>query len=149
MKGIKWGPVFLAGFVGGLAFMFIETVLEGFFWIAFRFSENQHFEGLFPHYSPSGTRVILVNFAILFAEMILIMFVYALIRPGFKTKTGAALCAAAIYWTAASLIFANHVNLGIFPLSALWPGLLFNIVELPLSVLIASNVIKDESRAVV
>jgi hypothetical protein len=146
MKKLKWGQIMLAGFVAGLAFMFIETIYEGMLWLVFRISENRQFQALFPHYDPSGTRFILVNFAILFAEMILIMFLYALIRPRFKTKPGAVLCASGIYWTAVYLIFANHVNLGVLPLSVLWPGIVNNIVELPLSVLIASSMIKDNPQ---
>lgn len=145
MKKLEWGQIFLAGFVAGLVYMFIEIICEGFLLIVFRFKENMQIKALFPHYDPSGTRFILVNFAILFAEMLLVMFLYALIRPRFKTRAGAALCSAGIYWLVVYLIIANHVNLGVFPLSSLWPGIILSIVELPITVLIASRVIRDEA----
>lgn len=144
MKELGWGQILLAGVTAGLAFMFIETTYEGLLWLIFRISENRRFQVIVPQFNPAGTRFILVNFAILFAEMILVMFLYALIRPRFKTKPGAVLCAAGLYWTVSCLIFINYVNLNSFPLSVLWPGFVNRIVELPVSVLIASSLIKDD-----
>ena len=122
--------------------MFIESLYEGLLRILLRVCENEQLPKLYPNYRPSGIIFNLINFAILFAEMGLIMFLYAMIRPRFKTRAGTVFCASGIFWFAAHLNFANNLNLGVFPLQVFWPEILIGVVELPLSALAASRIIK-------
>lgn len=142
MKRINIGRVILAGLVAGLAFIFVEIVLEGFVWLIFGINENKMLKEAFD-ISPRGVLFHILNLAIFFAECILIMGIYAAIRPRFRLPATAAITASLIFWFFALLILANQINLGVFPLKLVLISLGFNLIELPVAILVGSNVYKE------
>ena len=141
MKKINIGRVILAGLVAGLAFLFVEIVIEGFFYVLFGISESEMYQEAFDIASKKIPFHIL-NIAILFVICFLIMWVYAAIRPRFTNNVKAAIASSMLFWGFAFLFIVNHINLGLFPLGT-FVGLGFNLIELPAAVLAGSAVYKE------
>ncbi len=144
MEKINIKRLFLSGFVAGLVFMFVEMILEGFFYLVFGVSESKMYQDAFDAVSKKILFNIL-NIGILFAICILIMWVYAAIRPRFQTRIKAAFAASSVFWGFAVLFVLNHINLGLFPAGALL-GMGYNLVELPAAALAGSWVYNGKSR---
>lgn len=141
MKKINIGRVVLAGSVAALAFLFVEIVVEGFFRIFFNIDESEMYLEAF-NIVHSSILFHILNIAILFVICILIMWVYAAIRPRFKTNGKAALAASMIFWGFAFLFIVNHINLGLFPLGT-FVGLGFNLIEIPAATLVGSLLYRE------
>jgi hypothetical protein len=141
MKKINFGRLILAGLVAGLAFIFVEIIVEGSMYFVFRISEAKIFQEAF-EMRCSGVLFHILNLGILFAICILIMWVYAVLRPRFSSRGTTAIVASLIFWLFAFLFVANHVNLGIIPPMS-FISLAFNLIELPVAVIVGSNIYRE------
>lgn len=142
MKKINFGRVILAGFAAGLTFLFVEIILEGSVRLIFGICESKMFQEAF-NIAPSGILFHILNIGIFFMICILIMWVYAAIRPRFSSNAKAAIVTSLIFWLFAFLFTANHINLGIFPLDLYFLNMGFNLIELPVAILVGSYLYKE------
>ena len=145
MKKINFGRVILAGLVAALVFFFVEIVLEGFVYLIFGVCEAEIFKE-FLGYIPTGTLYYILNLVIFFSICILIMWVYAAIRPRFTSHAKAAIVTSLVFWLVVFLFIANFVNIGIFPLKAALLNLAFNFIEIPIGILVGSLLYKDKEK---
>jgi len=141
MKKINSGRLVLAGLVASFAFIFVEIIVEGSMHFLFRISEAKFYLEAF-EMRKSGVLFHILNLGILFAICILIMWVYAAIRPRFGSHGKTAIVASLIFWLFAFLFTANHVNLGIFPPMS-FIGMGFNLIELPVAVIVGSAIYRE------
>ena len=142
MKKIKIGRVIAAGLVTGLTFIFVEIIVEGFAKIFFGICEAEILKEI-SGTLPSGLRYHVLNLTIFFLICILIMSVYAAIRPRFKSHVSAAIATTLIFWSIMALFMASFINTGIFPIKLSLTSLVFNIIELPSAVLVGSLIYKE------
>ena len=141
MKKINLGRLVLAGLVAGFAFIFVEIIVEGSMHFFFKISEAQIYLDAF-EMRKSGVLFHILNIGILFAICILIMWVYAALRPRFSSRVKTAIVASLIFWLFGFLFTTNHINLGIFPPMS-FIGLGFNIIELPAAVIAGSAIYRE------
>jgi hypothetical protein len=147
MNKINFGRVVLAGLVAALVFFFVEIVLEGFVFLIFGVCEAKLFKE-YLGYLPSGTLYHILNLGIFFAICILIMWVYAAIRPRFASNAKAAIGTSLVFWLLVFLFLGNFVNTGILPLEAALLSLGFNLIELPIGILVGSLLYKDKKNKI-
>ena len=134
MKKISIGKIALAALVASLVFLFVETILEGGVMLVFGLSEIKMMKEANIHI-PSGTLYYVLAIIYLYLVCALIMWVYAAIRPRFKSHMGAALAASFVFWLFAFLFVVNYSNVGLFPLKFALLGMGFNLVEIPAAVM--------------
>jgi hypothetical protein len=142
MKKIKVGRAIAAGLVTALAFFFVEIVVEGVAKLLFGICESEMLKEVLGKY-PSGLRFHVLNLLIFFSTCILIMLIYAAIRPRFNSHVPAAVITSLIFWLIVALFIANNINLGVFPIKMSLTSLTFNLIELPVAVLIGSLIYKE------
>jgi len=143
MKKINMGRVLLAAFVASLGFIFAEIVLEGSVQLIFGINESELFREVFGMTPPSGTIYHIMNIVFLYIICVLIMWVYAAIRPRFRNHLHAALGTSMIFWLFYFLLSVNFINIGMFPLKLSLLSLGFNLVEIPTAIIIGSLVYKE------
>lgn len=141
MKKINLGRLVLAGLVAGLAFIFVEIIVEGFMYFVFRICEAKFYQEAF-EMRKSGVLFHVLNLGILFAICILIMWVYAAIRPRFSSRCKTAIVASLVFWLFAFLFVSNHVNLGIFPPTS-FMSMAFNLIEIPVAIIVGSAIYRE------
>ncbi len=142
MKKINLGYVFLAGFVASLAFIFAEMVFEGSVQLVFRINENDLFLEAFDNL-PSGTLYHIVNLLYLYLVCVLMMWVFAAIRPRFNNRLNAALGTSLVFWLFLVLFLVNYSNLGLYPYRMSLLSIGFNLLEIPSAVIAGSLVYRD------
>ena len=142
MKKINIGRVFLSGFVASLAFFFAEAVLEGSVQLAFGLSETELFRKAFGTF-PSGTLYHVVTVAYLYLVCVLMMWVYAAIRPRFRSRLHAALATGAVFWLFVVLFVFNYSNIGLYPVRLSLLAMGFNLFEIPAAVIAGSLAYPD------
>ena len=143
MKKINVGRVLLAAFVASLGFIFAEIVLEGSVQLIFGLNEGMMFQEEFGMSIPTGTIYHILNIVFLYMVCVLIMWVYAAIRPRFRNHLQAAVVTGMIFWLFYLLFFFNFSNIGVFPLKLGLLSLGFNLVELPTAIILGSLVYKE------
>jgi hypothetical protein len=136
MKKINLRSLLIAGIIGAITFIILELIIESAFFKLFHISESVYFEKF--NIQPAGFRFHILNYIIFFLEMILIMYVYALIRPGFKSNISAGIVTSFLFLGIVFLLFSNFTNLGIFTPAMSLTSFLFNILELPPAVLMGA-----------
>lgn len=142
MKKISIGRVALAGLIASLSFLFFEMVVEGAVLLLFGISETE----LMREASitcPTGTLFYVVTLVYLYLVCSLIMWVYAAIRPRFKSHIRAALATSVVFWVFAFLFVVNYSNVGLYPLKLGLISMGFNLVEMPAGVILGSFVYKE------
>ncbi|NIO28640.1 MAG: hypothetical protein GTO29_08815 [Candidatus Latescibacteria bacterium] len=142
MKKISIGRVILAGFVASLVFLFVEIVLEGSVQLIFGVSETELMREA-RMTLPSGTLYYVVTIVYLYMVCTLIMWVYAAIRPRFRSRLHAGLVTGMIFWLFVVLFLVNYSNIGLYPLKLGLLGMGFNLVEIPAAVIVGSLVYKE------
>lgn len=142
MKKINIGRVFLASFVASLAFFFAEIVLEGSVQLIFGISETELMREAFITL-PSGTLYHVVTIVYLYLACVLMMWVYAAIRPRFRNHLHAALMTSLIFWLFVVLFVVNFSNIGLYPLKLGVLGMGFNLIEIPAAVIMGSLVYRE------
>jgi hypothetical protein len=88
--------------------------------------------------SPGGTLFHVLNLSIFLVQMLMMMFVYALIRPRFNSNVGAGLTTAAVFLFIGFMLLANLTNLGVLPVSLAATMILFSLLELPPALLVGA-----------
>jgi hypothetical protein len=142
MKKINLGRVILAGFVAGIAFLFIEVIVEGFTQLVLGIHEYE-IVSKYVDIPPMGVLYHFIVFIDLFCVTILIMGVYAALRPRFSSNITAALATSLSFWFFFLLIMISFANVGILRFDLVIPSLIFNLIELPGAIIVASFVYKD------
>jgi hypothetical protein len=142
MKKINFYRVILAGFVAGIAFLFVEVIVEGFTKLVLGINEYE-IVSKYVEIPPLGVLYHLIVFADLFCITILIMGVYAALRPRFSSNITAALTTGLSFWLFFFLVMISFANVGILRFDLVVPSLIFNLIELPAAVIAASFVYKD------
>lgn len=144
MKKINYWRILISGIVGGIVFMvmefFVESLILGGIW---GIREHDIFKEAFGHINTGGWYQV-VNIAILFVEFILIMWVYAALRPRFATTLKTALITALLFYVMFLLFAVNLVNLGILPIKVMAVSLGANLIELPFAVFVGASVYPEE-----
>ena len=136
------GRVLLAAFVASLSFLFIEAVLEGTFYLITGVSEGELFKDAY-RFLPTGFLYYAVTIIYLYLVFVLMMWIYAAIRPRFKTHITAALATSLVFWLFAFLFVVNYSNQGLHPLKLGLLSMGFNLIELPVSLIGGSLVYKE------
>lgn len=85
-----------------------------------------------------GVRFHIYNFLLFSAEILLVMFFYAIIRPAFHAKTKPVIITTLFFLVFTSLFLAQMVNLGIYPLHTAVLFIIMIAVELPVSVFLGA-----------
>ena len=93
---------------------------------------------------PEGARFQWVNVLILVGICLLMMWLYAALRSRFGAGPRTALITALFFWLFVLLLWANFVNLGVFPLEIVVLSLLFNLLELPGAVIAGASVYREK-----
>ena len=136
MQKVNIKALIISIFVAAIGFLVIEFLVEGIFFKTFKVTEEAYYRHL--NISPSGIVFQTINIAIFVLNISLMMFVYALIRPRFKSDAIAAMVTSTIFLAFLILYIANLVNLGIYPLTIILASIIFIIIELPFTILIGA-----------
>ncbi len=126
--------VLLAGVVAGLGYVVVEFVVEGLVAILFNVSEDELLARYFD-FSRSGFRYALVDNLIFFAECVVIMWIYALMRSHGRPVGQSLLVTVAMVLLLALLPLASLANVAVFPGSVVLLSLGFSVIELPTAIL--------------
>ena len=134
---IKVDRVLLAGFLSGLVYLFLDTFFEGLAGFVFGVSKKDiYFEAF--HIAPGGWRFHAVSMAVFFVQFILFMWIYAAVRPRFRSTIQGALAVALVAWVFALLSQIAMVNAGIYPVQLAFYNLGFGLFKLPPALLLGS-----------
>jgi hypothetical protein len=142
MKKISIGRVALAALIASLAFLFSEIVVEGAVLLIFGISEVELTREA-NITIPTGILYYTVTIVYLYLVCSLIMWVYAAIRPRFKSHVRAALATSFVFWLFVFLFVVNYSRVGLYPLKLGLLGVAFNLVELPAAVIVGSLVYRE------
>jgi hypothetical protein len=126
MSAINYGRVVVGGLVAGVVLNVLDTV-NGMFIMAGEFEANSARLGLDPALmeSPSVmTTWIVIDFLI----GILLVWLYAAIRPRFGPGLKTALIAGLYFWAGVTLIIYGFTEMGLFATSLFWKALPFQLV---------------------
>jgi hypothetical protein len=143
MSGINYPRVALAAAVAAVTFVVLEIVVEGLARLMFRVSEAELWRESFGPL-PEGGRFQWVNVLILVGICLLLMWLYAVLRASYGAGPRAALLAALFLWLFVLLLWANFVNLGVFPLEIVGLSLLFNLFEIPGAAIAGASVYQEK-----
>ena len=146
MSDINYPRVALAAAVAAVTFVVLEIVIEGLAQLMFQFSEAELWQQSFGPL-PEGAGFAWINVLILVGICLLMMWLYAALRSRYGAGPRTALITALFLWLFALLIWANFVNLGVFPLKIVGLSLLFNLFEIPGAVIVGSAVYKERPAA--
>ncbi len=144
MGKINFKRVVLGGLLAGVVFIFVEIILEGLVQLVFGINEHELAMQAFNDITLGGIRYHTVNLSYFFVLCILIVWVYAAIRPRFGSGPKTALITSGIFLIVIFLFYVNFVNLGIFPLKMCLLSMAFNLIELPTAVLAGASIYKEE-----
>ncbi len=142
MSGINYPRVALAAAVAAVAFVVLEVVIEGLARLLFQVSEAELWQRSFGAI-PEGAQFQWVNVLILVGVCLLLMWLYAALRPRFGAGAKSALVAAAFLWLFVLLLWVNFVNLGVFPWEIVGLSLLFNLFEIPGAAIAGASVYRE------
>jgi hypothetical protein len=121
MSAINYGRVVVGGLVAGVVLNVLDTV-NGMFIMAGEFEANSARLGLDPALmeSPSVmTTWIVIDFLI----GILLVWLYAAIRPRFGPGLKTALMAGLVFWAGVTLVMYGFTAMGLFASSLFWMAL--------------------------
>jgi len=144
MGKINFKRVILGGLLAGVVFIIIELILEGLVYLIFRLNESDLLMQTFDDITLSGVRYHIVNLSYFFVFCILIIWVYAAIRPRFGAGPKTAFMTSGIFLIVLFLLYVNFINMGIFPLKICLLSIGFNVIELPSAVLAGASIYKEE-----
>jgi hypothetical protein len=142
MGKINIPRVVLGGLVTAAAFIVVEMIVEGAVRLISGFEEGQLLAEAYG-VSLGGARFHIVNIGYFIVMCMLIIWVYAAIRPKFGPGPKTALITSAVFLLYFLLLGINLVNLGILPGKIGLISLAFNIVELPIAVLAGAFVYRE------
>ena len=127
-----------------LVFLFIDFLLEFFAKGIFNISITSYFhERDIPEH---GSMFYLVNTALLWMEMNCFIFVYSLLRPGFKSTRTALFTAVSIFLCFSFLFLGHFVNLGLYPIQAYSIFVVFSLIEFPIASFVGINLYENQQE---
>ena len=136
MKKLNIKAWLLSSIIAAVTFIILEYVIELVFMKLFSVSESVYFQHF--NIDPSGTQFQILNLLIFFLLMIVIMYVYTLIRPAFKSGISAGLMSSLIFLIFLSLLLFNFTNLGVMTMKMSLTSIMFNLLELPPAVAVGA-----------
>jgi hypothetical protein len=138
MNKIKVGRLLLAGFATLIVFILLEVIVEGFFFNAL-FSVGKW--GL-PQYSPPrwGIANQVLNISLALLNSIMMIWLYAALRPMFGVGPKTALIASGFAFAFIFSLGINFANLGFYPIQPALIELFAELIELPLALLAGAYV---------
>jgi hypothetical protein len=139
MNRIRLNRLFIAGLVTLLAFIVIELVWEG---LIGRLLLSEPLEALasYPEISTWTLRHHAINILIALGNCLMLIWLYASLRPMFGVGTRAALIASAFMFVFVFAFELNYTNLGVLPLRLAILDAVNLIVELPLALIAGAHV---------
>ncbi len=143
MSGINYPRVAWAAVVAAVAAVVLEIVVEGAAKLMFRISEADLWAESFGPL-PQGARFQWINILVLFAICLLMMWLYAALCGRFGAGPRTAIITALFFWLFVLVLWANFVNLGVFPLEIVGLSLLFNLFEIPGAAVAGASVYKEK-----
>ena len=143
MSGINYPRVALSAAVAAVTFVILEIVVEGLARLFFEISEVELWQESFGPL-PADARFQWVNVLILVGICLLMMWLYAALRARFGAGPRTALITALFMWLFVLLLWANFVNLGVFPLTIVGLSLLFNLIEIPGAAIVGASVYREK-----
>ena len=140
MGKINMGRVILGGLLAGLVINVGEFVLNGFIlnkeWEEAMRSLNRQ---------PIGGQAVAVFLTLGFLGGILMIWIYAAIRPRFGPGPKTALCAGLVVWTYVSLFATlGQLPTGVFPAKLLLISTAWQLVETPIAAIAGAWLYKEE-----
>ena len=142
MKKIHIGRVLLAAVAASLSFLFVEMILEGTVYLTTGVRETDLFEKVGRN-MPTSFLYYAVTIIYLYLVCVLMMWIYAAIRPRFKSHITCALTTSLVFWLFAFLFAVNYSNLGLYPIQLGLLSMGFNAIELPAAILLGSLVYRE------
>ena len=144
MSKINLGAVLRGGAIAALTFVIVEFVLEGVVGL-FGLNEADLLLEAFPDIVIGGAIYQVANVIYLFVFFFFAIWVYAAIRPRFGAGPKTALIASLGLWFMYFLIVMNFARQGLFPLNVAVVSLAFNLIEIPLAVLVGARVYSERA----
>jgi hypothetical protein len=139
MQKMDLRAILRGGAAAAITFVIVEIVVEGAVSLL-GVSEADLFQDAFPEIVLGGLVYHAWNVVQLFLLFFLVIWLYAAMAPRFGTGLRGALVTSAVLWFMYFLFATNLVNLGIFPLNIAVTNLAFNLVEIPLAVLVGTRI---------
>jgi len=139
MAKSNFGALISSGLVAAIAFIIAEFLLEGAVGL-FGFNEAAIFREMYPDYRFEGVTFQFLNILQLVVFMIFTMWLYTALTPRFGAGPTCALVASFVMWFMYLVFATNFARLGVLPMNIAVASVLFNLVEIPLAVLVGSSV---------
>ena len=138
MRKINLGAVFTGGAIAALTFVIVEFVLEGVVGLL-GVKEADLLREAFPDVVLGGATYHVTNVIYLLVFCIFAIWVYAAMRARFGAGPKTALIASLALWFAYFLVVTNLARQGLFPVDVATASLAFNLIEIPLAVLVGAR----------
>ncbi len=146
MQKINFGAVLKGGALAAIAFVIVEFVLEGAVSLL-GLNEADLFREAFPDIVVGGMVYHVWNIVHLFLLFFFAIWIYAVIRPRFGPGPKTALITSFILWFMYFLFAMSFVKHGIFPLNLAIVSLAFNLVEIPVAILIGAKIYSEPAAS--
>lgn len=143
MGKINYRRVFIGGLIAAVVFIVTELFIEGLAGILWGISETALLREYFPQALQRGLRFQMHNLLHLLLICIMLIWLYAALRPRFGAGPKTALICAFIFWLIELLLILNLVNMNIIPWKFGMISLVFNAIELPVAVLAGASVYQE------
>ena len=139
MNKIKVNQLLFAGLVTLFVFIAVEFVLESLIFSSLfgRVMQEWHDKLNLPKW---GTGNIILNIAIALINCTLLTWLYAALRPMFGVGSRTALVASAFAFFFITAFAINSVNLGTYPARIALIELGYQLIELPVAILVGARV---------
>lgn len=140
MSDLNWPRILAGGLVTGLIINVGETLLNGFILVdsyagammRYGVAESPHSVAIFTVYG--------------FLLGVVIVFLYAALRPGLGSGPGTAVLTGLVVWFLFSVSFADfHLAIPVFPTRVPIGNALWGLVEVPLATLAGAAVYRDRA----
>lgn len=126
MSAINYGRVVVGGLVAGVVLNVLDTI-NGMFIVRSDFEANSARLGIDPAVSQSPS-VMVTWIVVDFLVGMLLVWLYAAIRPRFGPGLKTALIAGLYFWAGVTLVIYGFTEMGLFSSSLFWKALPFQLV---------------------
>lgn len=144
MNRIRVDRLLLAGFITFLVFVGVEIVVEyllGYLLLGSFIDELRQ-----PFEAPAtwGAMDQLINITIALLNSTLLIWLYAALRPMFGVGPRTAIFAGAVLYIFLLGLVVNFINLGFFPARMAFPEMVYELIELPIAIIIGAQFYERE-----
>ena len=143
MGKINYLRVLISGMTAAVVFIVTEFFVEGLAGILWGINETSLVLELFPQSLPGGLCFHFLNLLNLLMVCILLIWLYAALRPRFDAGPKTALICAFFFWLTELFFIMNLVNMNIFPWKLGLISLIFNAIELPVAALAGASIYQE------